>query len=117
MDKRHQKRINIIQNLFAYGFDPSLKSIAEVEPETQEVIKNLTKIDPVIIKHAIKYPIDKIAKVDLAVLRLSIYELLFEGKNPPKVVINEAVELAKEFGGDHSFSFVNGVLGSVMKEK
>lgn len=117
MDKRHQKRIDIIQNLFAYDFNSSLKNIPVKESETQVVIDKLAKIDEIIRTHALKYPVDKIAKVDLAVLRLSIYELIFEKKNPPKVVINEAVELAKEFGGEHSFSFVNGVLGSIMKEK
>jgi len=61
------------------------------------------------------WPVDKLNKIDLAILRLAIYELERK-KTPPKVIIDEAVELAKEFGGENSPSFINGVLGTIYKE-
>lgn len=81
------------------------------------LVKHLSKIDTIIAKSAPVFPVDKIAKVDLAILRLAVYELLFEKKNPPKVIIDEAVELAKEFGNDTSSSFINGVLGTVLEKE
>lgn len=77
------------------------------------VIKNREKIDGTIREFAPAWPIDQISLVDRNVLRLAIYEILLDNKVPMKVAINEAVELAKKFGGDHSSKFVNGVLGSV----
>ena len=63
-----------------------------------------------------EWPIDQIAKIDKAILRMSLYELLIKREVPPKVAINEAVELAKEFGGDNSSKFVNGVLGTIFRQ-
>jgi len=77
-----------------------------------------TYLDSVVGDLAPEWPIDQIAAVDRNVLRIAIYELLFEPKIPPKVAINEAVELAKMFGGESSPRFVNGVLGSlVLKDR
>lgn len=72
-------------------------------------------IDSAIQAAAPEWPIDKIAKIDLAILRLAACELMIEKKEPPKVIIDEAVELAKAFGNDHSAKFVNGVLGTILK--
>jgi N utilization substance protein B len=77
------------------------------------VIKNREKIDGTIREFAPAWPIDQISLVDRNILRLAISEILLDNKVPVKVAINEAVELAKKFGGDHSSKFVNGVLGSV----
>ncbi len=77
------------------------------------VIKNREKIDSIIKEFAPAWPIEQISLVDRNILRLAIYEILLDNKVPVKVAINEAVELAKKFGGDHSSKFVNGVLGSV----
>ena len=71
------------------------------------------KLQPV----APEWPIDQIARMDRLVLRIGLYELENEGDVPPKVVINEAVELAKAFGGDNSSKFVNGVLGTLLRER
>jgi N utilization substance protein B len=79
-------------------------------------LKNEKKIDAMIIPAAPEWPIDQIAKMDKAILRMSIYELLIKKDVPPKVAINEAVELAKEFGGDNSSKFVNGVLGTIFRQ-
>jgi len=70
-------------------------------------------VDKIIIDSAPEWPIEKINKIDLAILRLSVKELL-AGKTPPKVVVDEAVELGKEYGSDNTASFVNGVLGTVL---
>jgi N utilization substance protein B len=79
-------------------------------------LKNEKKIDAMIVPAAPEWPIDQIAKMDKAILRMSIYELLIKKDVPPKVAINEAVELAKEFGGDNSSKFVNGVLGTIFRQ-
>ena len=76
--------------------------------------KNLPEIDELIAKSAPEWPVNKLNKVDLALLRLAIYEMKVEKTTPPKVVIDEAVELAKEYGQDTSSSFINGVLGNII---
>ncbi|HTE21875.1 MAG TPA: transcription antitermination factor NusB [Candidatus Limnocylindria bacterium] len=81
------------------------------------VDKRAKELDAILQPVAPEWPIDQIARMDRIVLRIGVYELLF-GKNvPPKVVINEAVELAKAFGGENSSKFVNGVLGTVLREQ
>ena len=77
------------------------------------VIQNREKIDDNIQSFAPAWPIEQIAVIDRNILRLAIFEILFDNKVPVKVAINEAVELAKNFGSDNSAKFVNGVLGSV----
>ena len=76
-------------------------------------MKQKPAIDQYILKAAPRWPLERINKIDLAILRLAIWELCFQKKEPPKVIIDEAVELAKEFGGENSPSFVNGVLGTI----
>lgn len=74
-------------------------------------------IDEILQPVAPEWPIDQIARMDRIVLHIGAYELLYEDQVPPKVVINEAVELAKSFGGDNSSKFINGVLGTLLKQK
>jgi N utilization substance protein B len=81
------------------------------------VVKNLTAIDQIIVKNAPEWPMDQVPPVDRNVLRMGVFELMFLKQVPPKVAINEAVELAKTFGGESSGKFVNGVLGALFKEK
>ena len=78
------------------------------------VLENKAEIDKIISAFAPNWPIDQMAIVDKNILRVAIYEMVLGGETPPKVAINEAVELAKSFGSDSSPKFVNGVLGSVM---
>lgn len=104
-DPRHLKRKKIIETLFSQSF--RLKS--------KPVLKNLAKIDRLISLAAPDYPLPKISKIDVAILRLAVWELL-QKTQPFKVIIDEAVELAKEYGGESSFSFVNGTLGTVLKK-
>jgi transcription antitermination protein NusB len=79
------------------------------------VLQEREELDTLLQGSAPLFPVPRIAPVDRAVLRLAIYELLHVPATPPKVAINEAVELAKEYGGDNSGRFVNGVLGDVME--
>jgi N utilization substance protein B len=76
-------------------------------------IKNIKEIDRNIRKYAPAYPVEQLAIIDRNILRLAIFEILFDNKVPVKVAVNEAVELAKAFGGGSSAKFINGVLGSV----
>lgn len=80
------------------------------------VTKQQAKLDDVLRPVAPEWPIEQIARMDRVVLRIGLYELLYEKDVPPKVVINEAVELAKSFGGDNSSKFINGVLGTVLRQ-
>lgn len=98
-----------MDKLFAFSFDTR-----QVTADIQPIMPALPDIDERIRVAAPEWPIDKIAKIDLAVLRLAVFELTIEKKEPPKVVIDEAIELAKEFGNDHSWQFVNGVLGTIL---
>lgn len=112
-DPRHQKRRHTVRQLFAVTFN----SHQQISDQARDVLANQNKTDALITKHAPEWPLDKLNKVDLAILRLAVYELVIEKKEPLKVVIDEAVELAKEMGSESSSAFVNGVLGSIVKEE
>ncbi len=79
------------------------------------VCAHLDEIDAVIGEHAKDWSIARIAKVDLSILRIAVYEILYEDSIPIGATVNEAVELGKEFGGEKSAGFINGILGSVAK--
>src|SRR5215207_3504368 len=81
------------------------------------VTKQADKLDAELQPVAPEWPIDQIARMDRIVLRIGLYELENEADVPPKVVINEAVELAKAFGGDNSSKFINGVLGTLLRQR
>jgi len=134
MANRHLSRTIAMQTLFVWDFNERKKELQEIMKENfsnfapefddegfvEELIlgvsKNLAKIDEYIKKYAPEWPIDQITVIDRNVLRLGIYELVFSENIPPKVAINEAIEVAKNFGGESSGKFVNGVLGSIYKE-
>ncbi len=99
-----------MDKLFSYSFDSNQVNV-DIEP----MIAALPDVDARIHAAAPEWPVDKIAKIDLAVLRLAVFELTVDKKEPPKVVIDEAIELAKEYGNEHSGQFVNGVLGTILK--
>lgn len=86
-----------------------------IERLVNGVSKHEAELDDVIRPVAPEWPIEQIARMDRVVLRIGVYELLHDSSVPPKVVINEAVELAKAFGGENSSKFVNGVLGTVLR--
>jgi len=87
-----------------------------IERLVNGVTKEEAKLDDVLRPVAPEWPIEQIARMDRVVLHIGLYELLHEKDVPPKVVINEAVELAKSFGGDNSSKFINGVLGTVLRQ-
>jgi len=99
-------------------FGPGLKDADFIWQLINGVIENIEKLDKIIAKSAPEWPIDQITIVDRNVLRVGLYELLFSNRDevPPKVAINEAIELAKTFGGESSGRFINGVLGTVYRE-
>lgn len=133
MSNRHLARTIAVQVLYQWDFNgqkQNLDSLLEENkkafaPEfddggfikhlTQGVIEHKTSIDGLIAKFAPEWPLNQITIVDRNVLRLGIYELKFDDNIPAKVAINEAIELAKTFGGESSGKFVNGVLGAVYK--
>jgi N utilization substance protein B len=88
-----------------------------IEQLVHGVDKRQDEIDDIIRPVAPEWPIEQIARIDRIVLRIGVYELLHEPDVPPKVAINEAVELAKAFGGENSSKFVNGVLGTVLRSQ
>lgn len=137
MANRHLSRSIVLQTLFEWDFavnidadpDEMLERVIEefapglddnsfIEEIFHGVIKKKAIIDEIIEKAAPDWPIDKISIVDRNILRMGLYELLFGDRTqvPPKVAINESIELAKSFGGENSSRFINGVLGGVYKE-
>ena len=106
-DPRHQHRIDSMQKLFSASFGNG------VDEAVQKIWDCIPQIDPLIQEAAPEWPIEKIAKSDLAILRLACYELLKEQETPQKVVIDEAIELAKTFSNENSPAFVNGVLSTI----
>ena len=132
MKVRRQARIIAMQALFEIDMtnhDPATVlserfADKELPPEGEGFARALVmgtlahrqEIDTLIARVAPEWPVDQIAAVDRAILRLAIYELVFEGQASPKVVINEAVELAKLFGSDSSRRFVNGALGALVAQ-
>lgn len=137
MGSRHLSRSIAMQSLYEWDFfgrksgdldkiiEHNIKEFGaglEDQDFSRQLIKgvasNIDKIDNIIGKAAPQWPIDQIAIIDRNVLRIGLYELLYGKREevPPKVAINEAIELAKTFGGENSGKFVNGVLGTIYKE-
>jgi len=137
MANRHLSRSVVLQTLFEWDFRnyANVDTEALLERNAQEfapsagdlpfmaelvrgVVERRLDLDLIIEKAAPEWPLDRIALIDRNVLRLGLYELLFADREkvPAKVAINEAIELAKSFGGENSGRFVNGVLGAVYKE-
>ena len=136
MSSRHLAREAAMQALYEWDFSGKKgtpgeilkKNIKELAPQLKDkgfakdivngVQKHLSEIDEIIKESAPQWPLEKISIVDRNILRIGIFELLYEDRKavPPKVAINEAIELAKSFGGANSGKFVNGVLGTVYEE-
>jgi len=136
MASRHLSRSIAMQSLYEWDFSGKKgdlekiveKNVKEFAPGLEDqslvwqvvtgVVKYLPKIDKIIEKAAPEWPIDQITITDRNILRIGLFELIYSNKEevPPKVAINEAIELAKSFGGESSGKFVNGVLGTVFKE-
>ncbi len=133
---RHLARSCVMQTLFELEFSEMKlektskkileRTLNEFAPKLTErefafdtlkgLLKNREKILDIIVRYAPQWPIDKIAKIDRAILEIGIYEIVFSKDIPAIVAINEGIEIAKHFGDDNSSKFINGVLSSVMKE-
>jgi len=136
MATRHLIRTIVLQSLYEWDFYKHKHDLTKIiernveefgpgidEPDfvwrtVKGVVENLSEIDAIIQKAAPEWPIDQIAIIDRNVLRIGLYELLHADRNevPPKVAINEAIEIAKGYGGINSPKFVNGVLGTIYRE-
>jgi len=136
MSSRHLSRSIAMQSLYEWDFSGKKldltktveKNLKEFGPGLEDptftwqlvtgVVQHLQEIDKIIEKAAPEWPLSQISVVDRNVLRIGLFELLYGNKEavPPKVAINEAIELAKSFGGESSGRFINGVLGTVYKE-
>lgn len=135
MSNRHLARTIALQTLYQWDFNerdqgnikeyvkinldnfaPHFDDKGFIENLVTGVIDNQDKIDALIIKYAPEWPIEQITMVDRNVLRIGIQEMKYDADIPEKVAINEAIELAKTFGGESSGKFVNGVLGTIYKE-
>lgn len=134
MANRHLSRTVAMQSLYEWDFNGGKGDLLEVtkknigqfapgldDPEfiydlVNGVSKNRKEIDEIIVKTAPEWPLDQITVIDRNILRLGIYELQYAKDVPPKVAINEAVELGKTFGGGSSGKFVNGVLGTLYRQ-
>lgn len=137
MASRHLARSIVLQSLYEWDFhegkgipwkDVVERNIKEAEKKIEKpqfiydviegVISNIAELNNIISAAAPEWPLEKITTVDRNVLRIGLYELIYGDKKevPPKVAINEAIELAKRFGGSSSGRFVNGVLGTVYRE-
>ncbi len=99
------------------GKDATEKAKGALRERYQSVLSHLSEIDEKIGQKAEGWSFSRLPKADLSVMRLAVYEILYDEDVPDGVAINEAVELAKRYGGDKSFRFVNGVLASVVKER
>lgn len=111
-DERHEKRIRRFQALFAYSFGKQTYELS-FESYIEQFKAHQEEIDTQIKSAAPEWPIDQMNSVDLAILRSTLLEVMTK-KTPKKVVINEAIEIAKNFGTDSSPKFVNGVLGKLL---
>ncbi len=128
---RHLSRVIVMQTLYENDFRPkadineilkrNIDNYGEdVDPEyinstLEGVNLHLKEIDQAIATAAPEWPLEQISLIDKTILRLAVFELLFDEQIPPKVAINEAVELGKTFGGQNSSKFINGVLGTVFR--
>lgn len=137
MATRHLIRTVILQSLYEWDFYNQKADLTVVlernleefapgidEPEfawkiLKNIVEHLKEIDATIAKAAPDWPIDKIAVINRNILRIGLSELLYANKDevPPKVAINEAIEMAKNFGGPNSVKFINGVLGTIYRER
>lgn len=135
MSNRHLARTIALQTLYQWDFNgkkqtdlgPVIKkNLQEFAPQFDDkgfiqrlidgVLRQQKEIDDLITKYAPEWPLEQITMVDRNVLRIGIYEMRYDDDIPEKVAINEAIELAKTFGGESSGKFVNGVLGTIYKE-
>lgn len=94
-------------------FVPNIINKKIIENQIEQILKRLDEIDNLIKKNSVGWDISRIDKMDLAIIRLAIYEMLFDEDVPKRVAINEAVELAKIYSSEKSYKFINGILAKI----
>lgn len=97
------------------GFSPSGEDAAYIEETTRGVLEHAQALDARLSGHLVNWTVDRLSRVDLAILRLAAYELFYREDVPDAVAINEAVELSRRFSTEEAGGFINGVLGSVLR--
>jgi len=102
-----------VEMYYAQLEKPSLEEFAYLSTRFQSVVENLDEIDAILTETTSGWKLNRMGKVDLTILRIAIFEMRFDEEVPVKVAINEAVEMAKRFGGDESPNFINGVLAKL----
>jgi len=128
---RHLSRVIIMQTLYEWDFRPESdiddikqRNIDNYEEDADTefidqtikgVIEHVKEADDLIVKAAPEWPLEQISTVDKTILRIAVFEILYSDEVPPKVSINEAVELGKTFGSENSSKFINGVLGTIYR--
>lgn len=112
-DPRHLERIKVMQELFSFEFNKNQRTELK---KSQKILDNIEDIDKWVKEAAPKWEVGKINRIDLAILRLAVFELLVEKNAPPKVIVDESVELAKEYGSESSPGFINGALGKLISD-
>lgn len=117
-DSRHLHREDLFQQLFAWTFnaDQQAQAVSKANTTIREIIRMLPELDTEIARVAPERPVSEINKVDLAILRLILWES-HSKKTPKKVLVDEGIELAKSFGSDHSAQFVNAALARLLLEE
>ncbi len=112
-DKRHLRRKLLVEEFFGGTF----RKLDNPSPEAKKILRHEKLIDSLMLGASAEGKTKRINKVDRAVLTVAIWEMAVEKKTPPKVIIDEAVEFAKEFGSESSPGFVNGILGAIFKNQ
>lgn len=135
MSNRHLARTLAMQTLFAWDFNgedsnnlkeiiaenfanfaPNFDDNGFVENTVYGVLNNIKEINAYIVKYATEWPLEQITIIDRNILRIGVYEIILDESIPPRVAINEAIEIAKNYGGESSGKFVNGVLGAIYND-
>lgn len=111
-DPRHIRRQHLVEELFKTDFHEQ-----DVSDDAKAILKEKNVLDDRIQQAAPEFPLPKINRIDLAILRLAVYELLLEKQTPANVIIDEAIELAKEYANESSPAFINGALGNIVKHE
>lgn len=118
-DPRHQHRVSVMQLLYSLEFQPIIPEDTSepVAKMVREILQNRETINKTIDSYAKSFTSARMSKLDLSILQLGVFELLYAKKEPYRVVVDEAIELAKEFGSENSKNFINGILGNLVEKE
>ena len=117
LDPRHLRRVRIIKALYALQFIEAKPNSLSIDDQKtlDSIIQHLKEINQQINLYSSRFGVDKMVKIDLSILQLGVFELLYNQEAPSKVVIDEAIEIAKEFGSNSSPALINGILAKILE--